>query len=99
MGKGIRAIRGSAAGEHGAAVQAWAERRWRYLDNLKSSWWPRSSPATHRRLRGGGLWPYSEIREETLADATTIGLLALVGPFALFLIPLLFLVSGCGARR
>jgi hypothetical protein len=39
-------------------------------------------------------WPYAEMRETTLADATTIGLLALVGPFALFMIPLLFLVAG-----
>lgn len=42
----------------------------------------------------GELWPYAEIRETTLADATTIGLLAMVGPFALFMIPLLFLVAG-----
>ncbi len=39
-------------------------------------------------------WPYAEMRETTLADATTIGLFALVGPFALFMIPLLFMVAG-----
>lgn len=42
----------------------------------------------------GEFWPYAEMRETTLTDATTITLLAVVLPFALFMIPLLFLVAG-----
>lgn len=95
MGKGTRDIRGSATGEHGHAVQAWAARRSRYLDNLKVVL-VAAIIAGHgiAGYADGELWPYSEIRETTLADATTVGLLALVGPLALFMIPLLFLVSG-----
>jgi hypothetical protein len=32
-------------------------------------------------------WLYAEMREVTLPDTTTVGLLAIIGPFALFMIP------------
>jgi hypothetical protein len=93
--KGTRDHRGSATGEQGLAVEAWAERRHRYLDNLKVLL-VAAIIAGHgiAGYADGELWPYAEIRETTLTDATTIGLLAMVGPFALFMIPLLFLVAG-----
>ena len=95
MGKGTRDPHGSATGEHGLTVGAWSEHRRPYLDNLKVL-------LVAAIIAGHGVagyadvefWSYAEIRETTLADATTIGLLALVGPFALFMIPLLFLVAG-----
>lgn len=85
----------SATGEQRLAVEGWAERRRLYLDNLKVLL-VAAIIAGHgvAGYADGELWPYSEIRETTLADATTIGLLAFVGPFALFMIPLLFLVAG-----
>lgn len=92
---GTRARRGSATDEHGPAVEAWAEGRYRYLDNLKV--FLVAAIIVGHGIAGyadGELWPYAEIRETTLADATTVGVLALVGPFALFMIPLLFLVAG-----
>ena len=77
------------------ASEPWAWGRQVYLDNLKVI-------LVAAIIAGHGVagyadvefWPYAEIRETTLADATTIGLLAVVGPFALFMIPLLFLLAG-----
>jgi Acyltransferase family len=43
---------------------------------------------------GGDAWAYSEVRESTLGTATFVVLLALLLPFAVFLIALLFLVAG-----
>ena len=95
MNGGARDPRGSATGGRGLAVEAWAGRRRRYLDNLKVLL-VAAIIAGHgiAGYADGELWPYAEVRETTLADATSIGLLALVGPFALFMIPLLFLVAG-----
>jgi len=96
VGKGTRGpVRGSVSGERGPAVEAWAEGRRLYLDSLKVF-------LVAAIIAGHGIvgyadvefWPYAEMRETTLADATTIGLLAVVGPFALLMIPLLFLVAG-----
>lgn len=39
-------------------------------------------------------WPYSEMREVTLSPVTETVMLALAAPFALIMIPLLFLVAG-----
>ncbi|WP_332662191.1 acyltransferase family protein [Aeromicrobium sp.] len=95
MDKNFRDRPESATGERGLAVGAWAAHRRLYLDNLKVVL-VAAIIAGHgiASYADGEIWPYSEIRETTLADATTIGLLALVGPFALFMIPLLFLVAG-----
>ena len=95
MEEGTRGLTGSVTGEQGPAVEAWAEGRRRYVDNLKVLL-VAAIIAGHgiAGYADGELWPYAEVREATLADATTIGLLALVGPFALFMIPLLFLVAG-----
>jgi hypothetical protein len=41
-----------------------------------------------------GLWPYDNVQEVTLSPATSLALLAVAVPFALFLIALLFLVAG-----
>jgi fucose 4-O-acetylase-like acetyltransferase len=95
VGEATRDHRGSATGEHGQAVAAWAERRHLYLDNLKV-FLVAAIVAGHgiAGYADGGTLPYAEIRETTLVDATTVGLPALVGPFALLMIPLLFLVAG-----
>lgn len=93
-GAGVPA-HGSAVRQRRPAVEAWAESRHRYLDNLKVV-------LVAAIIAGHGVvgyadvefWPYAEMRETTLTDATTIGLLAIVGPFALLMIPLLFLVAG-----
>jgi hypothetical protein len=95
MGEAPGGLHGSATGEQGLAVEAWAAHRRLYLDNLKVLL-VAAIIAGHgiAGYADGELWPYAEIRETTLADATTIVLLAVVGPFALFMIPLLFLVAG-----
>jgi hypothetical protein len=88
VGEGTRDLRGSVSGERGPAVEAWSERRRLYLDNLKVL-------LVAAIIAGHGVagyadvefWPYAEMREITLTDATTIGLLALIGPFALVMIP------------
>ncbi len=40
------------------------------------------------------LWSYADVREVTLTPATEGALLAVLAPFALFMIPLLFLIAG-----
>jgi fucose 4-O-acetylase-like acetyltransferase len=39
-------------------------------------------------------WSYSDVREVTLSTATMVALIAVTAPFALLVIPLLFLVAG-----
>ncbi|MFC5791407.1 acyltransferase [Agromyces tardus] len=94
MGPGASG-RGSAPGGHGSAVEQWASQRERYLDNLKVI-------LIAVVIAGHALvgysefdwWSYSDVREVTLAPVTTIVLIAVALPFALLVIPLLFLVSG-----
>jgi len=87
--------RGPAPGDRGAAVEHWAAKRDRYLDNLKVIL-VTVVIAGHALVGYSELdwWSYSDVREVTLAPATTIVLIAVALPFALLVIPLLFLVSG-----
>ena len=79
-------------------VQAppWASGRRQYLDNVKVLMIA-AIIAVHAVLSYAGMldvWWYTEVREVSLSDATQGLLFLLVGPFALFMIPLLFLVAG-----
>ena len=95
MTTGARSGALPASVRRGRALEQWASGRQVYLDNLKVVL-VAAIIAAHAILGYADMeiWPYAEMRETTLSDATTIGLLALVGPFALFMIPLLFLVAG-----
>jgi hypothetical protein len=79
----------------GLVFEHWASGRKLYVDNLKVLLIV-AIIAAHAVLGYADMeiWPYAEIRETTLSDATTLGLLAVAAPFALFMIPLLFLVAG-----
>ncbi|HEU4948774.1 MAG TPA: acyltransferase [Kribbella sp.] len=93
--RGRGPARGSASGGHGSTVERWASKRLLYLDNLKVI-------LIAAIIVGHGLegyadidwWAYSDVREVTLSPVTQAVLLVIGGPFALFLIPLLFLVAG-----
>lgn len=70
--------------------------RVQYLDNLKVILIA-AIIAIHGVLGYAGFdqwWSYADVRETVLQPITEIVLMALVGPFALFMIALLFLVSG-----
>lgn len=56
--------------------------------------WVRDQQGAHQAGPAGDGEGVAGMRETTLTGATTIGLMALVGPFALLMIPLLFLVAG-----
>lgn len=79
----------------GSAVGRWAPGRLLYLDNLKVVLIA-AIIAGHGVLGYAtlGFWPYAEMREVTLSPVIEIVLVALVIPFALFMVPLLFLVAG-----
>lgn len=84
-----------APGGHAPAVAEWASSRLRYLDNLKVL-------LIAAIIAGHGVmgyaaeswWLYSDVREDTLSPVTEALLLIVAMPFALFMIPLLFLVAG-----
>lgn len=88
----------------------WASDRMTYLDNLKVVLIG-AIIAIHGVLGYVGsdqYWSYADVQETTLNAATELGLAVLTVPFALFVIPLLFLVAGLltppsfrrkGARR
>jgi hypothetical protein len=90
-----RQVRGSAPGGHGSTVEEWAAKRELYLDNLKVI-------LIAAIIAGHGVasyasaefWPYAEMREVSLSPVTEIVLLAVVVPFSLLMIPMLFLVAG-----
>jgi glucan biosynthesis protein C len=70
--------------------------RLRYADNLKTLLIA-AIIAVHAVLGYASaveVWTYTEFREATLSSATQLVLLVGVGPFALFVIPLFFLVAG-----
>ncbi len=77
------------------AVEAWASRRHLYVDNLKVL-------LIAAIIAGHGLagyaaldlWSYADIQETTLSPVTEGLLFPLLVPFALTMIPLLFLVAG-----
>lgn len=85
----------SAAGGRGATAEAWASTRERYLDNLKIL-------LIAGIIAGHALasyapeawWLYSDVREATISPVSEGLMLAIAGPFAFLMIPLLFLVAG-----
>jgi hypothetical protein len=70
-------------------------RRWLYLDNVKVLLIA-TIIAVHAVLGYSqvGWWSYADVREVTLSPVTETAMLALAGPFGLFVIALLFLVAG-----
>ena len=90
------AVRGSAPGRRGSTAEAWAEGRRLYLDNLKVVLIA-AIIAIHGVLSYVGsdqLWSYADVQEVTLSPAIEAAVFVVGGPFALFMIPLLFLVAG-----
>ena len=81
--------------DHSAAVERWASRRLRYVDNLKviliAAIIAGHAIGSYTSME---LWSYADVREITLSPVTEAVLLAVVMPFALFMIPLLFLIAG-----
>ncbi|HEX3198026.1 MAG TPA: acyltransferase [Propionibacteriaceae bacterium] len=94
----IRA-RGSASASSPARrdseVEQWAAKRQLYVDNLKVILIA-AVIAGHAVLGYTELdaWSYADVREVTLRPAVAYVLLAISAPFALLVIPLLFLIAG-----
>jgi hypothetical protein len=81
-------------------LERWAGNRQRYLDSLKVVLIAMII-SIHGVLGYVGfdqLWSYADVQEVTLAPVTEIILFAVIGPFALFMIALLFLVAGLLTR-
>ena len=77
-------------------MEQWASGRDQYVDNLKILLIA-AIIAIHGILSYAGMldvWWYTEVREVSLSAVTQGLLFLVVGPFALFMIPLLFLVAG-----
>lgn len=76
-------------------VARWAATRHRYVDNLKVILI--AAVIVGHAILGYSVldaWSYSDVREVTLSSVTMVVLFALVAPFGLLVIPLLFLVAG-----
>jgi len=86
---------GPEPGEHVAAAGEWGSKRLLYLDNLKviliAGIIAGHGVASYAALE---LWAYTDVREVTMSPITNAVVLAVLAPFGLFLIPLLFLVAG-----
>jgi hypothetical protein len=82
-----------------AAAEQWAPQRQRYLDNLKV-FLIAMIIAGHAIVGYAALdwWSYGEVREVTLSPVTEVVLLVVAGPFALLMIPVLFLIAGLLTR-
>jgi hypothetical protein len=81
-------------------LERWAGNRQRYLDNLKVVLIAMII-AIHGVLSYVGfdqLWSYADVQEVTFSPVTEVILFAVIGPFALFMIALLFLVAGLLTR-
>jgi hypothetical protein len=76
-------------------TRQWASHRRLYLDNLKVLLIA-VIIAGHAIVSYAGLdwWSYGEVRETTLSPVTEVVLLVMAGPFAIGMIPLLFLIAG-----
>ena len=87
--------RGAAAGGHGSDVVSWAAERRLYVDNLKVILIA-VVIAGHAIVGYSEFdwWSYADVREVTLSSVTAIVLIVVAAPFALLVIPLLFLVAG-----
>ena len=92
-GLGGSGVRGPAG--RGSGVEQWAAKRQLYVDNLKVILIA-AVIAGHAVLGYSELdaWSYADVREVTLRPAVAYVLLAVAAPFALLVIPLLFLGSG-----
>jgi hypothetical protein len=81
-------------GQIGGAA-TWAAARHLYLDNLKvlliAAIIAAHGLASYAAVE---VWSYADVREVTLSPITEGALFALLAPFGLFMIPLLFLISG-----
>ncbi|MET9312772.1 acyltransferase [Kribbella sp. NPDC003505] len=95
----MRKVRGTASsrvtGSHDAEVTRWASARLRYVDNLKVILI--AAIIVGHAVSGYGeldWWAYADQRETTLSPVTQAIVLAVGGPFAMLLIPVLFLVAG-----
>lgn len=91
-----RLPRSVAAAGRAPTVAEWASTRRSYPDNLKVLLIA-AIIALHGVLGYVGtdqLWSYGDVQEVTLAPATEVLLFLVAGPFAVFMIPLLFLVAG-----
>jgi len=84
-----------APAEHPSAVARWASQRLVYVDNLKvvliAAIIAGHAIASYTSME---LRSYADVREVTLSSVTEAVLLAAVMPFAIFMIPLLFLIAG-----
>jgi hypothetical protein len=81
-------------------LESWARNRQRYLDNLNVVLIAMII-AIHGVLSYDGfdqLWSYADVQEVTFSPVTEVILFAVIGPFALFMIALLFLVAGLLTR-
>ena len=87
--------RGSAPAGRGSEAAQWASTRHLYVDNLKVILIA-AVIAGHAILGYTEVdaWSYADVREVTLTPVVTYVLLVLTAPFALLVIPLLFLVAG-----
>ena len=91
---------GHGPGGHGLSVEQWALQRQVYLDNLKVLLIA-AIIAIHAILGYAAtidVWPYASVREVTLWPSAEAVLFVVVGPFAFFMIALLFLVAGLLTR-
>jgi len=95
----VRKVRGTSSsrvtGSHDAEVTRWAGARLRYVDNLKVILI--AAIIIGHAVSGYGeldWWAYADQRETTLSPITQAIVLAVGGPFAMLLIPVLFLVAG-----
>lgn len=81
------------------AAEQWASQRQRYLDNLKVLLIALIIVG-HAIVGYAELdwWSYGKVREVTLAPVTEVVLLVVAGPFAILMIPVLFLIAGLLAQ-
>jgi hypothetical protein len=86
---------GSALARRGSEVEQWAAKRQLYVDNLKVILIA-AVIAGHAILGYSEFdwWSYADVREVTLLPVVAYVLLAVAAPFALLVIPLLFLIAG-----
>src|SRR5512139_1466375 len=82
-------------GDGADAVEHWAVRRRLYVDNLKVVLIA-AIIAAHALVGYTEVasWTYAEVRETTLSPVTQVIGFVIIGPFALAMIPLLFLIAG-----
>lgn len=88
----------AAAPPSGTGVERWSARRSPALDNLKvlvvaAVIWMHGLIG-YVAMAGMTWWPYAAVRETELSPVATLALFVVAGPIALFMMPLMFCVSG-----